>query len=60
MIGADSLAYISQGGLVQALGFPESELCTGCITGRYPVPVPGEHLRDGSAVPGTPPEPTCC
>ncbi|MCA1818577.1 MAG: amidophosphoribosyltransferase [Halobacteriales archaeon] len=60
MIGADSLAYISQDGLIEALGFPKEELCLGCITGRYPVPVPGEHLRDGSAVPGTPPEPTCC
>lgn len=60
MIGADSLAYISQDGLIEALGFPKDELCLGCITGRYPVPVPGEHLRDGSAVPGTPPEPTCC
>ncbi|HUR62918.1 MAG TPA: amidophosphoribosyltransferase [Candidatus Thermoplasmatota archaeon] len=60
MIGADSLAYISQDGLIDALGFPKDELCLGCISGRYPVPVPGEHLRDGSAVPGIPPEPTCC
>jgi amidophosphoribosyltransferase len=60
MIGADSLAYISHKGLYEALGFKESELCTGCITGKYPVPVAGEHLRDGSAVPGTPPVPTCC
>jgi amidophosphoribosyltransferase len=60
MIGADSLAYVSHEGLYDALGFKQSELCTGCITGRYPVPVSGEHLRDGSAVPGTPPVPTCC
>jgi len=60
MIGADSLAYISHNGMYQALGFKESELCTGCITGKYPVPVAGEHLRDGSVVPGTPPMPTCC
>lgn len=60
MIGADSLAYISHKGLYHALGFKEDELCTGCITGRYPVPVTGEHLRDGSKVPGTPPVPTCC
>ncbi len=59
-IGADSLAYISQKGLYEALGFPEDELCTGCITGRYPVPVPGEMLRDGTKVPGTPPPATCC
>jgi amidophosphoribosyltransferase len=60
MIGADSLAYISHEGLYAALRFKESELCTGCITGKYPVPVAGEHLRDGSVVPGTPPVPTCC
>jgi len=60
MIGADSLGYLSHEGLYQALEFPESELCTGCITGRYPVPVSGEHLRDGTAVPGTPPAATCC
>ncbi len=60
MIGADSLAYISHQGLYTALGFKEDELCTGCITGKYPVPVAGEHLRDGTAVPGTPPVPTCC
>ncbi|MEA3190449.1 MAG: amidophosphoribosyltransferase [Thermoplasmata archaeon] len=60
MIGADSLAYISQPGLFEALQFPESELCVGCITGRYPVPVAGEHMRDGTAVPGTPPRPECC
>ena len=60
MIGADSLAYISEKGLYSALGFKEEELCTGCITGRYPVAVSGERLRDGSKVPGTPPVPECC
>ncbi|MHB8634038.1 MAG: amidophosphoribosyltransferase [Thermoplasmatota archaeon] len=60
LIGADSLAYISHEGLYRALGFPESELCTGCISGRYPVPVSGEHLRDGTKVPGQPPDPVCC
>ncbi|MFO1533718.1 MAG: phosphoribosyltransferase family protein [Thermoplasmatota archaeon] len=60
MIGADSLAFISHQGMYESLGFKESELCTGCISGKYPVPVSGEHLRDGSAVPGTPPMPTCC
>jgi amidophosphoribosyltransferase len=60
MIGADSLAYISHKGLYQALAFREDELCVGCITGRYPVEVAGEHRRDGSQVPGTPPVPECC
>jgi amidophosphoribosyltransferase len=60
MIGADSLAFISHKGLYNALGFPEDELCVGCITGKYPVEVSGEHRRDGSKVPGTPPVPECC
>lgn len=60
MIGADSLAYISPKGLYEALGFKEDELCVGCITGRYPVQVSGEKLRDGTQVPGTPPVPECC
>ena len=60
MIGADSLAYISDKGLYSALGFKEDELCIGCISGKYPVEVPGEHRRDGSVVPGTPPVPECC
>ncbi len=49
-IGADSLAYISQEGMVRSLGFPEDELCMGCISGKYPVPVRGERLRDGTLV----------
>lgn len=60
MIGADSLAYVSHQGLYTALGFPEDELCTGCITGKYPVPVAGEMTRDGKQIPGTPPATTCC
>jgi amidophosphoribosyltransferase len=60
MIGADSLAYISEHGLYQALNYKEEDLCTGCITGRYPVHVSGEKTRDGKLVPGTPPVPECC
>ncbi len=37
LIGADSLKYLSLGGLVSAIGFEKSELCLGCLTGRYPV-----------------------
>jgi amidophosphoribosyltransferase len=60
MIGADSLAYISDKGLYKALAFKEDELCVGCISGRYPVEVSGEMRRDGSKVPGVPPVPECC
>ncbi len=42
---ADSVGYLSLPGLVEAIGYPERSLCTGCITGRYPVDVPQEHRR---------------
>ena len=51
-VGADSLAYISIDGIVEAIGFPKKEMCLGCVTGKYPVPVAGEMLRDGTVVPG--------
>ena len=38
-IGATSLHYASLDALVRALGIPEADLCTGCITGIYPSPV---------------------
>ncbi len=51
-VGADSLAFISIPGIVKALDFPEDELCLGCVTGKYPVPVSGELQRDGTRTPG--------
>jgi amidophosphoribosyltransferase len=44
-IGATSLAYISQDGLVEATKRPESELCRACLTREYPTPVPVEHAK---------------
>jgi amidophosphoribosyltransferase len=41
-IGADTLGYISIGGLVEAIGLPKDHLCLGCLTGEYPVEVDGE------------------
>ncbi len=58
LIGADSVAYLSMQGLFDAIQMKESELCVGCLTGRYPVSVPQEHRRlqkslgDFSAEPG--------
>ena len=49
-IGADSLGYLSLEGLFSVLGRGDDELCTGCISGRYPVALPGEELR-AAAVP---------
>ncbi len=42
IIGADSLAYLSLDGLVEAIGFPKEDICLACLTGIYPVEIPGE------------------
>ncbi|MCJ2531243.1 MAG: amidophosphoribosyltransferase [Candidatus Thermoplasmatota archaeon] len=44
-LGPDSLGYLSIPGLVRAIGKGEADLCTGCLTGEYPVQVPGERMR---------------
>jgi len=45
MITADSLGYLSIEGLVEAIGLPGVDLCLGCLTGEYPVPIEGEKIR---------------
>jgi amidophosphoribosyltransferase len=40
-LGADSLAFISVEGLLEALD-GQGGYCLGCFTGEYPIPVPGE------------------
>jgi len=42
VIEADSLGYVSHEGLVDAVGIPKENLCMGCLTGLYPVQIPGE------------------
>ena len=44
-VGADSLGYLTIGGLIKGLKHPREDLCLGCLTGEYPVPVPGEKRR---------------
>jgi amidophosphoribosyltransferase len=39
-VGADSLAYLSIGGVLGALDLPRDRFCFACFDGRYPVPVP--------------------
>ena len=39
-IGADSLGYLSQAGMVAATNQPEEKLCTACFTGTYPIELP--------------------
>jgi amidophosphoribosyltransferase len=45
LINANSLGYISIEGLVEAIGIPEDDLCLGCLTGVYPVEIPGEECK---------------
>ncbi|MPZ04729.1 amidophosphoribosyltransferase, partial [Micrococcus luteus] len=44
-IGADSLAYISEEGMIEATGQPRERLCTACFTGDYPIPLADEGER---------------
>jgi len=39
-IGADSLGYLSKEGMITASEQKESELCTACFTGEYPIELP--------------------
>ncbi|HEY8294476.1 MAG TPA: amidophosphoribosyltransferase, partial [Micrococcaceae bacterium] len=39
-IGADSLAYISEDGMINATLQPRERLCTACFTGSYPIELP--------------------
>jgi amidophosphoribosyltransferase len=39
-LGADSLAYLSIGGVLEALELPREQFCFACFDGIYPVPVP--------------------
>jgi amidophosphoribosyltransferase len=42
MIGADSLGYLSQAGLAEALQLARERLCMACLDGQYPTRVPSE------------------
>jgi amidophosphoribosyltransferase len=39
IVEADKVCYQSIEGLVKATGFKKEDLCTGCITGKYPTPL---------------------
>ena len=45
-IGADSLAYVSLEGLIEATTVAEKSLCTACFTGQYPTDIP-EDMSEG-------------
>jgi amidophosphoribosyltransferase len=42
-INASSLGYVSLDGLTRSVGLSERNLCVGCLTGIYPVEIPGER-----------------
>jgi amidophosphoribosyltransferase len=39
MLGADSLAYLSIEGMLEAFGHTDKELCLACLNGKYPIPI---------------------
>ncbi|BBY56485.1 amidophosphoribosyltransferase [Mycobacterium koreense] len=41
-IGADSLGYVSQEGMVAAIEQPATRLCAACFDGNYPIALPEE------------------
>lgn len=49
VIGADTVRYLTLEGLERSIGIPLEDLCTGCLTERYPVELPSEA---GQKVPG--------
>jgi amidophosphoribosyltransferase len=48
-IGADTLGYISEAGMIAATNQSEDRLCTACFTGTYPIALP-EDGRVGKGV----------
>jgi len=45
IITADSVGYLSLGGLVECIGLGDRNLCLGCLTGEYPMSIEGECVR---------------
>jgi amidophosphoribosyltransferase len=48
-LGADSLSYLSEEGLVKATGLPKSSFCMACYDGHYPVrydPTADKHIME--------------
>jgi len=46
-ITANTLGYISIEGMIKALRQKKDDLCIGCLTGEYPLKIPGERVRPG-------------
>jgi amidophosphoribosyltransferase len=52
-IGADSLAYLSIEGMVDATRIPGEDFCTACFSSDYPVPIPADQLRSKHVLEGS-------
>ena len=50
LIGADSLGYLSQPGLVEALQLSRDRLCMACLDANYPTAVPAEATAGRNAL----------
>ncbi len=46
LIGADTLGYLSLGGMVEATSLDREHFCTACFTGDYPIPVQLELTKE--------------
>lgn len=46
-LDADSLGYMSKEGMISSTSIPESQLCTACFTGKYPIPVDHDNAAAG-------------
>ena len=47
-LGADSLGFISEDGMMAATEQPAKSMCTACFTGKYPIELPSEERRGKS------------
>ena len=47
-LGADSLGFISEDGMMAATEQPAKNMCTACFTGKYPIELPSEERRGKS------------
>lgn len=47
-LGADSLGFISEEGMMAATEQPAENMCTACFTGKYPIELPSEERRGKS------------